>query len=741
MPLPRRPVSASLALLVLAACAGGSGGETAIGIFPFASVTGLSLGAPVAAKGVVLADFDRDGDLDLAVAGGASGDVFVAKGDGAGGFSAPASLSLGGAATAMALAAGDLDGDGVPDLAVCDDLSDRVALLRGDGAGSFSPMTNIPLAPSSGASAVVLADFDRDGRLDVAACEGATGNVRLALGTGGGLFAAAGTTSLGSGFSGTSMALLDANRNGRLDLAVASGFTGQVAVLLGTGTGAFTYGASVAVGFGASLSGVVVGDFDRDGRVDLAAGNRTTGEVAVARGRGADGFYPVVAWLMAAEVSSVAAADFDLDGNLDLVVTLSPSADVVVRLGRGDGTFEGRRLVSLPFPGGTAVATGDIDRNGSPDAAVAAASGGRAAILRGTDRSVALGFSSAATFSSGAGFEPRHVSTADANGDGSLDLVVANHGDDSVSIRLGTGAGGFGGETAVALGNGSAPVVAVTADLDSDGHADVATANDAGDGVSILWGSVFGTFSAGTPIALAGGEVPSAIVASDFDRDGRTDLAVANRNFSTVSIVRAEGSRQFATAVDFSLPFGFQPADLVILDANRDGILDLAASSGADGTVAVLLGTGTGTFAAPATFPVDAGAELAGLVAADLDRDGKPDIAVADRTAGTVAVLLGAGDGTFGAPAAFAAGEDVTPLAVADLDRDGRLDLAAALSASGRVAVLLGHGDGTFDAPVTFGAGGTGTRSLATGDFDRDGRLDFVVVNGTAANVGVLLGR
>src|SRR5205823_13039200 len=156
---------------------------------------------------------------------------------------------------------------------------------------------------------------------------------------------------------------------------------------------------------------------------------------------------------------------------------------------------------------------------------------------------------------------------------------------------------------------------------------------------------------------------------------------------------------------------GSRPESVAVGDINRDGVPDLAVANSGSSDVSVLLGNGDGTFQAARAFAV-AGTTAAAVAVADLDGDGRPDLAVAH--AGVVSVLLGNGDGTFQAARAFAtAGTSPHSITVADLNGDGRPDLAVAnvwsLEAPGQipgnVAVLLGDGDGTFEALRTAEAG------------------------------------
>src|SRR5439155_1476499 len=204
-----------------------------------------------------------------------------------------------------------------------------------------------------------------------------------------------------------------------------------------------------------------------------------------------------------------------------------------------------------------------------------------------------------------------------------------------------------------------------------------------------------------------------------------------------------QATRAFATN-------GAGPRAITVGDVNGDGRPDLVVanqgSTQMPGNVSVLLGTGDGTFQAPQTF--DGGMTPVAVSVADLNGDGRPDLAVANYGSidspaqpGNAAVLLGNGDGTFQAPQSFVtAGTRPCAVAVQDLNADGISDLAVANCGPYRVAVLVGNGDGTFQPAMAFATGSSNPEHVAVGDFNRDGVLDLAVAGSGLNTVGILLG-
>jgi hypothetical protein len=184
-------------------------------------------------------------------------------------------------------------------------------------------------------------------------------------------------------------------------------------------------------------------------------------------------------------------------------------------------------------------------------------------------------------------------------------------------------------------------------------------------------------------------------------------------------------------------PVGSGPESVAVGDFNRDGIPDLAVANFSD-TVSVLLGKGDGTFGSAANYAVGSGPES--VAVGDLNRDGIPDLVVANAFSNTVSVLLGNGDGTFQSAISYAVGGTPDSVAVGDFNRDGIPDLAVANFTTSTVSVLLGKGDGSFQPAVNYAAA-SGPQSVAVGDFNRDGITDLAVVNFFSDTVSVLLGN
>ncbi len=337
------------------------------------------------------------------------------------------------------------------------------------------------------------------------------------------------------------------------------------------------------------------------------------------------------------------------------------------------------------------------------------------------------------------------MAVADLNHDGHPDLALANP--PYVTILLGQGQGSF--QPPVNHSTGTLVTALATGDFNGDSKLDLAVTglgspgcsfppcpaiSQKPPGVLIMLGNGDGTFQPAAP-AMIGGH-PDAIAVGDFNGDGKLDLVIGNGTPATyISILLGNGDGTFQAPLSYNT--NGRSVAVAVADFNGDGKADIAVLNKA-GSVAILIGKGDGTFQAPVLYgvPSPIGAPDA-LAIGDFNGDGKPDVAVTKYDPQAVAVLIGYGDGTFQPPVNYPASTGLVDwwaggIAVADFNGDGFQDLAV-VSGGGAAAVLSGKGDGTFRAPQYFGPA-TGA-FLAVGEFARPGRPDIVSSVGTGISI------
>lgn len=326
---------------------------------------------------------------------------------------------------------------------------------------------------------------------------------------------------------------------------------------------------------------------------------------------------------------------------------------------------------------------------------------------------------------------PYTVALGDFNGDGKQDIVTSNLNVNTVSIRLGDGAGNFSGTTNVNVG--SLPYSVSVGDFNGDGKQDLVTANFNSNTLSIRLGDGAGNFSGSTEIPVA--TSPISITIGDFNGDGKLDLATANFISANVSIRLGDGTGNFSGATEVNV--GASPYSVAMGDFNGDGKQDLATANAGSGTVSIRLGDGVGGFSG--STEVGVGSSPYSVAMGDFNGDNKQDIATANFFSNTVSIRLGDGAGSFSGTTEISVGNGPSSVAVGDFNGDGKQDIIAANDGSNNVSIRLGDGTGNFSGSTEVNAG-TNPRSVIVGDFNGDGRQDAAVANLNSDNVSIRLG-
>jgi large repetitive protein len=683
-----------------------------------------------------------------------------------------------------AIAVGDFNDDGKPDLVVGNEQGSNVVVYLGNGDGTFQAAQ--PFAVQSWPVAVATGDFNGDGKSDLAVANDLSDSISILLGNGDGTFQPAVTYQLTG--QPQSLAVADFNGDGIADLVV--GIYENTCVLLGRGDGTFGTPTTVSI---MTMPIVAVGDFNGDGKPDLAfTGNG--GTVSILLGVGDGTFQTGASILMEQDGIHIVVADFNGDGKADLAVAVAYNDAVAVLIGNGDGTFKAPTYYGDPNGVGSSVGVGDFNGDGIPDLAVGFFSGTGITILNGNGDG---------TFSTGlfyaANYTPYLLAIGDFNGDGKTDLagtiatsngvvfVMLGGAVPDLSIGVSSGAGFTQGQTGasyvISVNNaGQAASIGAVGVVDTlpSGFTAIAISGNG-------WTCVLGTLACTRSDSLAAGAsypnivitvniaagltgsaTDSATVTGGGDQNPANNTATNTTNVrlsATVSLSSSPNPSTLGQAVTLTASISPSATGRMTFLAGTTILGDAPVASGQGILTSQLLPSGTQSLTVeysgdpnygPAISPVHVqtvtetatdGLQSSRTVnpvsppvwvqIADVNRDNKLDLVVLDVN-GSLSIFLGNGDGTFQSEKNFptTSGSYYGVLAVADFNGDGNPDVA--IGSNGGVFVMLGNGDGTFQTAVEYALGNT-AQLLAVADFNRDGTADIAVATG--AGIQILLGN
>ncbi|HEY6765860.1 MAG TPA: VCBS repeat-containing protein [Candidatus Sulfotelmatobacter sp.] len=520
---------------------------------------------------LLAADFNGDHKLDLAIVSGI--DVAIKLGNGDGTFQAPVFYSLEFNVSVTALTAADFNGDGKLDLVglvAANASGGDLVVLLGNGDGTFKELKPEKNVIGYEVRSIAVGDFNGDGKADLVVSNGASASIQLFLGKGDGTFKPPQSWVGGGG----PVVITDFNRDGKLDVA-SLGPLDAVSILLGQGNGNFAAAKAFAPPPGSAS--IIAGDFNEDGKADLALLSNglntqdSTLNVLLANNFG--GFSSPVGYEIGEVAFQAVTGDLNGDHHLDVVTADYGSQSVTVLLGNGDGTF--RTKTDYPVPGlAFTVTIGDFNADGKPDVAVGTYNNGAFLLLGNGDGTLQPAVQIRLPIS-----VITRVVAGDFNGDGKTDLALTGctktcYSTGVLYMLLSNGDGTFQTQAAVGLPPG--PDAAAAADVNKDGKLDlviVSTDCCTNPGyISVLLGKGDGTFRPGR--VYSAGEGAEGLVVADFTLDGNLDIAVGGNNAQSINTLIGKGDGTFTQGPTIGVGLG--AGSLAGGDFNGDGKPDLA---------------------------------------------------------------------------------------------------------------------------------------------------------------------
>ncbi len=340
--------------------------------------------------------------------------------------------------------------------------------------------------------------------------------------------------SVGAGAAPRSIAIGDFNNDGKKDLAVANIFAQNIYILIGNGMGGFSAGTAISLDINQAFF-IITDDFDADGKLDLAVTLTNNDKIAIIKGNGNGTFSSSIDYTTIPFPQEIVCSDFNGDGKKDLAVAASDASlangEVYLLMGAAGGGFS----TPIQFPTSNdpySIIAGDLNGDSKKDLAVSSiTSASNAIVFLMGDGQGNLG---SATPYAGAK-ETFCFTSGDFNLDNKLDLVAANGNSDNLALMTGNGTGNYSTANLISTGTGSNPYWVITTDLNSDGKPDLISANYAAKNISVLLGNGSGNFGAVTNFTV--GNAPFFVGSSDFNGDGKPDLVTANYFSDDVTVL------------------------------------------------------------------------------------------------------------------------------------------------------------------------------------------------------------
>jgi hypothetical protein len=595
------------------------------------------------------------------------------------------------------LATGDFNHDSLLDIVVISSGRNNIGIFLNYGNGTFAPQMTFTTGDSSRPVSVALGDFNNDTHLDIAVANYDTHTIGIFIGYGNGSFSRQTLFSTGSSRP-ISLAIGDFNNDRWLDIVCTNHGTNNIGILFGYKNGSFRNQITHFTGYDSLPYSVVVDDFNNDHHLDIVVANYGTDNMVVFLGYGNGNFTRPVFYSTSPQSNpySIAANDFNNDGQLDIAVANSGTNNVGIFLGYGNGSFVSQTTYSISSGSNPhSIIIGDFNKDNQLDIAVSNYDANNVSIFIGYGDG---SFATPTTHSTGVDSGPFGMTVGDFDNNNQSDIAVANFGTNNVFVLIGYSMIQSQNPTAYSTGDGSLPSETVIGDLNNDTQLDIVVINVATNNVGVFLGYGNGSFQEQITYSTGNNSQPYGGIIVDLDNDHRLDVVVANSNTETIGILYGYGNGTLATVVTYYTGESSYVLSVTVDDFNKDNHLDIAFPDYGTSSICIVLGYENRTFGNLTKYSSGDNSRPSFLSTGDFNNDGHLDIAVANYGTNNIVIFLGFGDGTFTLFTASSTGDASSPwmLAIADINKDNRLDMIVANPGTNNIGVFFGFGNGSF---------------------------------------------
>lgn len=695
----------------------------------FSSFSDMTEFAPSRGRSVDTADINNDGNLDIVIGSyfNTSPSLYYLEGNGSGAFEDPVLIDA--VFQLIGVETGDFNDDGNMDIIAVSRIQKTAYLYEGNGDGTFNtPISNStqPVAFNSAPMGVSSGDLNSDGSLDFVTTN-INGTCKVFLSN----------SFPNSTFSFTSSDLVSSGGNSRieidyinsdsfLDLVLVNNTTGSVTVQYGDGTGGFS--PSPVFPTGSGCSNLTTNDIDNDGDVDIVTTNELNNDISLLLNDGTGSFAPIANFATDDKPIGVSVFDMNNDGNKDIQVVSSNDNVLNCFISDGSGGFINsinNPLSNTPLM----IATGDFNGDSEIDMAITAELGEVMIVLLGNLTGIHEIPNTHATNANATA-----MCNNDFDGDDNLDIIVANSVNNEFYLYTGLGDGDF--NPPVTFTGVTNPVKCVSDDFNGDSNADVAFIEKSTGQVRVFFGNGSGGFTSNT--AFPCGAQPIDLKLGEFNNDGNIDFFVLNDG-STHTVLTGNGAGAFSapiTSFTFATAVSIEAGDL-----NGDGFDEIVTVDEATNNLAVFMNS-TGSFGPPSPILL-VGDSPRNLVLVDLDGDGNLDVVTTNYNDDNLSVMLGNGLGAFNSqPLIHSADPKPLDVVAADFNNDGHQDILVSFELgtglTGLAHLYMGDGTGNLTLYKKFNLG-VDPAEIQIGHFNNDTLMDAASLNVDSDNISILI--